>query len=116
MVEVEDLLAKMKIFEQCWSTRPDAKRVLIIRDGDALLGRQYRNIFACCLVQVQPCCGVSGECFVEEACFVFLVSFIESLLFESLVLTRAPLPVSRSAHRDRRLLRRSPRGATGERM
>ena len=39
MVKVEDLLAKMKIFEQRGSTRPDAERVLVIRNRSALLGR-----------------------------------------------------------------------------
>ena len=51
MVEVEDLLAKMKIFEQCRSARPDAKGVLIIRDRDALLGGQDGHIFTRRLVQ-----------------------------------------------------------------
>ncbi len=37
MIEMEDLLTKMKIFEQCGPTRPDAQRVLIVRDGSALL-------------------------------------------------------------------------------
>jgi hypothetical protein len=46
MIEVEDLLAKMKVFEQCRSASPDAKGVLIIRDGDALLGGQDGHIFA----------------------------------------------------------------------
>ena len=38
VVEVEDLLAKMEIFEQCRPARPYAKGILIIRDRHALLG------------------------------------------------------------------------------
>ena len=40
VVEVEDLLPKMKIFQQGRPSRADPQRVLIIRDQDALLGGQ----------------------------------------------------------------------------
>jgi hypothetical protein len=45
MVEVENLFAKMKIFEQRWSVSPNPKRVLVIRNGHVIPGRQDRHIF-----------------------------------------------------------------------
>ena len=59
---------------------------------------------------VQPAAGSQPECFAGEACFVLLSVFHKFLTF-----TLSPLPVSRAAHRDRRLLRRPPLSATGER-
>jgi hypothetical protein len=50
MVEVKDLFAKVKVFEKGWPARPDAKRVLVIRDGNTLLGGQDRHVFSGCLV------------------------------------------------------------------
>jgi hypothetical protein len=50
VVEVKDLLAKVKVFEQGWSARSDAKRVLVIRDGNTLLGGQDRHVLSGCLM------------------------------------------------------------------
>jgi hypothetical protein len=38
MVEVKKLLTEMKVLEQRWSAVADLERVLIIADGDTLLG------------------------------------------------------------------------------
>jgi len=40
MIEVEDLLAKMKILEKRWPPLADCQGVLIIGNRHALLGRQ----------------------------------------------------------------------------
>jgi len=46
VVEVEDLLAKMRIFKQRWPARALLERVLVIRHGNAVLCRQCGNIAA----------------------------------------------------------------------
>ena len=93
MIEVENLLAKMKIFEQRGSARSDAKRVLVIRDGHALLGRQYGHIVPGSLVQLRRLRALRRVLSSRNRLFVFLVSFIEPLVFESLLLTLEPLSV-----------------------
>ena len=40
MIEVEDLFAEVKVFERRGATRTDPERVLVVRDGNALLGGQ----------------------------------------------------------------------------
>jgi hypothetical protein len=44
VIEVKDFLAKVKIFQQRRSARTDAQRVLVVRDGDALLRRERRDV------------------------------------------------------------------------
>jgi hypothetical protein len=39
MVEVEDLLAEVKIFKRRGAARPDPERILVVGNGNALLGR-----------------------------------------------------------------------------
>jgi hypothetical protein len=46
VIEVKDLLAKMEILEQCGAACADSQGVLIVRDGSALLRREYLNAFA----------------------------------------------------------------------
>ena len=65
---------------------------------------------------IQPVADVSGCMLRRGSVFCFLGVFHRILVFESLALMPAPLPVSRAAHRDRRLLRQPPPWTTGERM
>ncbi len=51
VVEVEDLLAEMRVFHQRWPALPGAQRVLIVRNRMAPLGRQHRNLAPCKLVR-----------------------------------------------------------------
>ena len=44
MVEVEDLLAEMEIFEQRRAARADLERILIVRHRPALGGGQNRHV------------------------------------------------------------------------
>ena len=87
VVEMENLLAKMKIFQQCRSARPDAKRVLVIRDRHALLRSSRRAHLSRPSDGVQPSSGYR-PCSSSRESF-FLVSFIQSLGFESLMLMPA---------------------------
>ncbi len=51
VVEVEDLLAEMKVLDQRRTARADLQRVLIVRDRSALCGRQDRLVIGRDLVQ-----------------------------------------------------------------
>ncbi len=51
MVEMEDLLAEMKILDQGRPARTDLERILVIRDRTALGGGQHRDIATGGLVQ-----------------------------------------------------------------
>ena len=44
MIEVEDLLAKMKILEQSWATRTLLQAVLVVGDRVTLSGGESSNI------------------------------------------------------------------------
>ena len=46
VIEVEDLLAKMEIFQQRRAAAPDPERVLVVGDRNALLRGQHRRIAA----------------------------------------------------------------------
>jgi hypothetical protein len=52
VVEVEDLLAKMEIFEQRWSAGANLERVLIVRHRTALGRGQHRHISCRNLMQL----------------------------------------------------------------
>jgi hypothetical protein len=57
MVEVEELLTEVKIFEGCGAAGTDAERVLIVGDGDALLGGQHGRVAASALVHFASSTG-----------------------------------------------------------
>ena len=46
VVEVEDLLAEVEVFEQRRPARADAQRVLVVGDRDALLRGQHGHVAA----------------------------------------------------------------------
>jgi len=51
MIEVEDFLAEVRILQQHWPACPLLEAVLVVRDRDALLRGEYRNVAFRCLVR-----------------------------------------------------------------
>ncbi len=67
MVEVEDLVAQHKVFEQRWPTRAGFQRVLVVGDRRALLRRQHINAAPGRLMGLpaSPACDFS----IRQFCF-----------------------------------------------
>ena len=59
MIKMKFLLAKMKVFQQCWSTRACLQRFLIVRSGVALRGRQERTTQIRGLVRSSAVAGIT---------------------------------------------------------
>jgi hypothetical protein len=58
VVEVKNLLAKMEIFQQGRSARPDLERVLVVRHRTALRRRHHRSTACGELMQFAPFAAV----------------------------------------------------------
>ena len=67
VVEVEDLLAEVEVFQRRRPAIADPQRVLVVGDRDALLGGQHRHIAASHLMGFSPLAAndlliVEGRC------------------------------------------------------
>jgi hypothetical protein len=51
VIEVENLLAEMKVFEQSWTTGAGTKSVLVVGDGNSLLRRERGDVVAADLME-----------------------------------------------------------------
>ena len=68
VIEMEDLLAKMEVFESRRAARADAQRVLIVRNRRALLRRERRDVAAGRLMSSPADTGIVGFlCFMRPS-------------------------------------------------
>ncbi len=56
MIEVKHFFTEMGVFQQCGTARALLQAVLVVGDGNALLGGECRNISPCDLMRLASHC------------------------------------------------------------